>query len=262
VILAKSEQKQTSKGLNIGVLFAKSEQYTHMMNPNDNPWFYAPEMPQKGEIVLDPEEVRHLKAQRLKPKDKVSLFNGKGIVAISELLEEGKAAILETHEIPKSKFSLAIAVAVPKGERADWMLQKLTELGVSTIIPIKTEHSAVLPREAKQERWQRILIEACKQSKQSWIPVLKPLSTIEDALKHEAKLKILLDQSGKPIIQVLQEKPKSAIAFIGPEGGFTDDEKAKLQKAGCIPASLGKLVLRIETAAMAIAALASTLGQC
>jgi 16S rRNA (uracil1498-N3)-methyltransferase len=254
--LAKSEQKAVPKGLNIGVLFIKSEANTHMMNPNDNPWFYAPEMPQKGEIVLNPEEVRHLKAQRLKTKDKVSLFNGKGIVAIAELAGEGKAGILETHEIPKSEFSLTIAVAVPKGDRADWMLQKLTELGVSTIIPIKTEHSVVLPREAKQERWQRILIEACKQSKQAWIPELKPLSTIEEALKEQAKLKILLDQEGKPILQVIQEKPKTLLAFVGPEGGFSDDEKAKLQKAGCITASLGKNILRIETAAMAIAAIA------
>lgn len=224
-----------------------------MMNPNQYPWFYAPELPQKGEISLEAEEVRHLKAQRLKTKDKLSLFNGKGIVAIAELIGEGKANVLEVHEIPKSEFSLIIAAAVPKGDRADWMLQKLTELGVSTIIPLKTERSVVLPREAKQERWQRILIEACKQSKQAWIPALRPLSTIEDALKEQANLKILLEQSGKPILQVLQEKPKTVLALIGPEGGFTDDEKAKLQKAGCIPASLGKNILRIETAAIAIA---------
>jgi 16S rRNA (uracil1498-N3)-methyltransferase len=230
-----------------------------MMNPNDNPWFYAPELPQTGEIVLDPEEVRHLKAQRLETKDKVSLFNGKGTVNIAELIEEGKARLLESHEVAQSEFSLAIAVAVPKGDRADWMLQKLTELGVSTIIPLKTEHSVVLPREAKQERWQRILIEACKQSKQAWIPELKPLSTIEEALKQDAKLKLLLDQEGKPILEALQEKPKSAIAFIGPEGGFTDEEKAALKKAGCIPASLGRNILRIETAAMAIAAIAGML---
>lgn len=225
------------------------------MNPNDNPWFYAQELPLKGEIVLNSEEVRHLKAQRLKPKEKVSLFNGKGTVAIAELVEEGKARILEAHEVPKSDFSLIIAVAVPKGDRADWMLQKLTELGVSTIMPIKTEHSVVLPREAKQERWQRILIEACKQSKQAWVPELKPLSTINQALKTDAKLKILLDQAGKPLLEVIQEKPKSILAFIGPEGGFTDGEKSALQKAGCVPASLGKNILRIETAAMAVSAI-------
>lgn len=224
-----------------------------MMNPNEYPWFYAPELPQKGEIVLNPEEVRHLKAQRLKPKEKVSLFNGKGIVAVAELAEEGKVGLLETHEVPKNSFSLTIAVSVPKGERADWMLQKLGELGVSRIIPLKTERSVVLPREAKQERWQRILIEACKQSRQAWIPELKPLSTIEEALKQEAKLKILLDQNGKPLLDLLQEKPKSALAFIGPEGGFTGEEKNLLETAGCVPASLGKQVLRIETAAMAVA---------
>lgn len=225
------------------------------MNPNDYPWFFALELAQKGEIVLNPEEVRHLKAQRLKTKDKVSIFDGKGKVAVAELVEEGKAKLLEAHEMPKNEFSLIIAVAVPKGDRADWMLQKLTELGVSTIIPIKTERAVVLPREAKQERWQRILIEACKQSKQAWIPSLRPLSTIDDALKEQAKLKILLDQAGKPILNVLQEKPESVLALIGPEGGFTGEEKARLQKAGCVPASLGKSILRIETAAIAIASI-------
>jgi len=223
------------------------------MNQNDYPWFYAPELPQKGEIVLNPEEVRHLKAQRLKSKDKVSLFNGKGIVAVCELIEEGKAVLLEVHETPKSELFLSIAAAVPKGDRADWMLQKLTELGVSTIIPLKTERSIVLPREAKQERWQRILIEACKQSKQAWIPELKPLSTIEEALKQDAKLKLMLDQAGKPLKDILQGQ-KKILAFVGPEGGFTGEEKALLQNAGCIPASLGNRVLRIETAAMAISA--------
>ncbi len=197
------------------------------MNQNEYPWFYAPELPQKGEIVLDPEEVRHLKAQRVKTKEKISLFNGKGIVAVCELIDENKASLLEVHEISQSEVSLIIAVGVPKGDRADWMLQKLTELGVSTIIPLKTERSVVLPREAKQERWQRILIEACKQSKQAWIPVLKPLSTIEEALKQDAKLKLVLDQTGKPLKDIV-EGQKSILAFIGPEGGFSDDEKALL----------------------------------
>lgn len=230
-----------------------------MVNPNKYPWFFMPELPQKGEIVLNPEEVRHLKANRLKTKDQLVLFNGKGIIAVCELIGEEKVSILEIHKIAKSENSFILAVAVPKGERADWMLQKLTELGVSTIIPLKTERSVVLPRQAKQERWQRILIEACKQSKQAWLPELKPLSTIEQALKEQAELKLMLDPEGKPLKEVLQQMPKSILAFIGPEGGFTDKEKTALKHAGCIPVSLGKQILRIETAAMTIAALLNIL---
>jgi 16S rRNA (uracil1498-N3)-methyltransferase len=225
-----------------------------MLKIHDNPWFYAPELPGQGEVSLDPEEARHMKAQRLKTEEKVSLFNGKGIVAIGTIAGEGKVKLIDAHEVPKSEKSLILAVAVPKGERADWMLQKLTELGVSTIIPLKTEHGVVLPREAKQERWQRILIEACKQSKQAWVPELRQLSTIEQALSHKADLLLLLDSAGKPIRGLLQDVPKTVLAFVGPEGGFTDEEKQQLQKAGCVPASLGKSTLRIETAAIAIAA--------
>ncbi len=224
-----------------------------MMSLNDYPWFYAPELPKQGTVVLDPEEVRHLKAQRIKQEENVSLFDGKGLGAIGKLVSEGKVELLETHEVPKSEFSLAIAVAVPKGDRADWMLQKLAELSVSTIIPLKTERSVVWPREAKQERWQRILIEACKQSKQAWLPELKPLSTIDEALQHTADLKLVLDQTGKPLREAIHTMSKTTLAFIGPEGGFTDAEKDLLGKAGCILASLGKHVLRIETAAIAIA---------
>jgi 16S rRNA (uracil1498-N3)-methyltransferase len=235
-------------------LFVESEEIEKMINLAMYPWFYAPELPKVGEVVLDPEETRHMKAQRLKPEEKVSVFNGKGTVGIGALDAECHVKIQEVHEVPKGEFSLIIAVAVPKGERSDWMLQKLAELGVSTIIPLKTERSVVSPRKAKQERWQRILIEACKQSKQAWLPELRPLSTIEEALKVEAKLKLLLDPAGRPIRDALQQMPKHVLAFIGPEGGFTDEEKALLQKAGCMPVSLGKQVLRIETTAMAIAA--------
>jgi 16S rRNA (uracil1498-N3)-methyltransferase len=112
----------------------------------------------------------------------------------------------------------------------------------------------VLPREAKQERWHRILVEACKQSKQAWLPDLKPLSTIEEALQQKAELKFLLDKEGKPARQALVNLPKTTLVFIGPEGDFTDEEKTSLQKAECQPVSLGRQVLRIETAAMAMAA--------
>lgn len=224
------------------------------MNATDYPWFYAPELPKEGEVALEFEETRHMKAQRVKPEGKVSLFTGKGIVAVGQLLGTGKVKILEVHEVPPSPHALAVAVAVPKGDRADWMLQKLTELGVSTIIPLKSEHSVVLPREAKQDRWQRILVEACKQSKQAWLPELLPLSTIEQALAHKAELKLLLDQAGRPARDVLQHLTPRTLAFIGPEGDFTDGEKAALLKAGCVAASLGTSTLRIETAAMAIAA--------
>jgi len=224
-----------------------------MINMNDYPWFYAPELPRQGEVVLDPEEVRHLKAQRVQAEEKVSIFNGKGLVGIGTVDKEGHVRLTEIHEVPKNEHSLSIAVAVPKGERADWMLQKLAELGVSTIIPLKTERSVVLPREAKQERWHRILVEACKQSKQAWVPELRPLSTIEEALQQKTDLKVLLDQAGTPARQAFEHLPKTTLAFIGPEGGFTDEEKQQLQKASCQAVSLGRQVLRIETAAMALA---------
>jgi 16S rRNA (uracil1498-N3)-methyltransferase len=234
-------------------LLAKSEWHTNMMNVNEFPWLYATEAPQKGTIRLSGDGVRHLAVLRLKPREKVSIFDGKGKITVCEVLSEQEVNVLEVHEMPKNEHSLTMAVAVPKGERADWLMEKLGELGVSTIIPLKTEHSVVLPRETKQERWQNILIEACKQSKNPWMPELRQLSTINEALKEPAELRLLLDGAGKPLKQALENLPNKTIAFIGPEGGFTDEEKQVLEKSGCISVSLGNNVLRMETAAMAVA---------
>lgn len=245
--------------LNTRGLFVKSEENKSMEEVKTLPWFYAPELPEKGEVTLSREEARHTKTQRIKKGQKISLFDGKGRIAIGELSNDDKVNILSVQSVQKSEFSITIAVAVPKGERADWMMQKLTEIGVDKIIPLHTKYSVVLPREAKQERWKRILIEACKQSKRAWLPELKPLSTIEQALQEKADLKLWLDQAGKPVREVLQ-KPASTIAFIGPEGGFNDEEKALLKNAGCIPVSLGENILRIETAAICISAAARFLN--
>ena len=156
-----------------------------------------------------------MKANRLKPESKVCLFNGKGLLALGTILKGGLIRIEDTKEVPKSETSLTIAVAVPKGDRADWMLQKLTELGVTTIIPLRTEHSVVLPRETKQERWQRLIIEACKQSKQAWIPELKVLSSINEVLQNKTKHMILLDQTGKPIKKFFKPFPKFGSRLSG-----------------------------------------------
>jgi 16S rRNA (uracil1498-N3)-methyltransferase len=232
----------------MGALFIKSED---AMNSNDYSWLYAKELP-KGKIKLEGEGVRHLRVKRVKPFEKLSLFDGKGNIAVCKYLGNYEIQALELHQIQKTK-QLAIAVAVPKGERADWMLQKTAELGTATIIPLQCEHSVVIPGEQKQERWQNILIEGCKQSKNPWVPELKPLMTIKEALEEQAGLRLVLEPSGKPVKQALESLPDKTIAFIGPEAGFTNEEKKLFEQAGCIPVSLGKNILRIETAAIAVA---------
>ncbi|MEK6886604.1 MAG: 16S rRNA (uracil(1498)-N(3))-methyltransferase, partial [Nanoarchaeota archaeon] len=143
------------------------------MNIRNLDWFYA-ENVQKGVIRLSSDESRHIKVKRHYENEKVAVFDGKGKVGAGKIISKpnfGKAKmgpsdrgqigdeieIFEVHEFPKEE-SLTIAVAVPKGDRLDFMLQKLTELNVSTIMLMNTKRSIVMPRETKQERLKRILI--------------------------------------------------------------------------------------------------------
>ncbi len=213
-------------------------------------WFYAEHI--EGKVVtLSDEELRHVKVKR-DAADKIAVFDGKGTVAVGNLVKD-KVHVDSLHEFPKDD-SLIVATAVPKGDRWDWLLQKLTELNVATIIPMKTRYSVVLPKE-KKSRWQRILIEACKQSKRAWLPDVRDLMNFNDVLQEEGDVKIILDQNGKS----LAPSHKKTLVLVGPEGGFDELELKDAEKSGFVKASVGKNVLRIETAAVAAAVIIGNL---
>jgi len=212
-------------------------------------WFYVTSFPDKGRITLDHEEARHLKVKRHHEDEKICIFDGKGKLAIATIA--GKQVIIEKTEFVENTASLTIAVSVPKGDRMDWMLQKLTELNVATIIPMKTKYSVVLPKEKKHNRWNRILIEACKQCKRAWIPEVKTLTNFDEIIKMKSDVKLILLQDGKSI----SKTNKDVLALIGPEGGFTEDEIASAEKNGFVKTNIAPLTLRIETAAIALASI-------
>ena len=221
------------------------------MNIRKLDWFYVENIPDKGLVNLSSDESRHLKVKRHKEGDKICVFNGKGKIGICKVIKNG-IEIESIKEFPKDDF-LTIATAVPKGERMDFLLQKLTELNVSRIIPLKTKYSIVEPKETKQKRWERIIMEASKQSKRAWLPEIKNLTNFSDVLKEKADVKILLSHGEKPLN--LPKSAKNVIVIIGPEGGLADEEINQAEKAGFVKASIGDLTLRIETAAMAAAAI-------
>jgi 16S rRNA (uracil1498-N3)-methyltransferase len=217
-----------------------------MMDIKKLDWFYAEHI--EGKVVtLSDEELRHVKVKR-DASEKIAVFDGKGTVGVGHLIKD-KVELESIQEFERDD-SLVVASAVPKGDRFEWMLHKLTELNVSAIIPMKTRYSVVLPRE-KKGRWQRILIEACKQCKRAWLPEVHELTDFNDVLKMKSDVKIILDQAGKP----LTHSNKKTLVLVGPEGGFDKTEIEAAEKAGFVKASVGKNVLRIETAAVAAAAI-------
>ena len=215
-----------------------------------------------GSVVVEGAEAHHLSAVcRLRPGEVVRLFNGDGREYLAEVREVGKRnVVLEVQgmESPARElgFSLEIAAPLPKGDRAQFLIEKLTELGVTTFTPLQTARSVVHPRDSKLEKLERYVIEASKQCGRNVLMKIRPLTTWADLLGRE-RLPV-----GRivahPSQQVDRRRPNpegGVVAAVGPEGGFTDEEVEQARTTGWATMSLGPRILRMETAAMAMALL-------
>jgi 16S rRNA (uracil1498-N3)-methyltransferase len=171
-------------------------------------------------------------------------------------------ALLEEIPVHQPRVEVALLLSVVKFDAFEWAIEKATELGVSTIIPLAAARSekALLASAGKRaERWKKILAEASQQSRRLRVPTLENLARPAEAWpRQSATTKILLSERSEApgLRQVLATATAASAALaIGPEGGWTDEEVAAAQTAGFREASLGTLILRTETAV--IAALAS-----
>jgi len=160
----------------------------------------------------------------------------------------------------ESSLEIVLLQALPERERMELIIQKGTELGVSTIIPFKSERSISLAeREKKQRkahRWQQIAIQAAKQSRRARVPLVKEYCSFAEVLelsKPESVKIVLWEKGGQHLKTVLGPPPPREIAaMVGPEGGFTDTEVRRAQGKGFIPVKLGQRILRTETAAITL----------
>jgi len=159
-------------------------------------------------------------------------------------------------------FQTELLLSIVKFDAFEFALEKATELGVSRIVPLvaaRSEKSLLAAAPKRAERWKKILLEASQQSRRLGIPELAPLTKLEAALSsHSGRLKILLSERPEaPSLRGILEgqNPAAAVLAIGPEGGWADAELQRAETHGFREASLGRLILRAETAV--IAALAS-----
>ncbi len=204
---------------------------------------------------------------RLKTKDELIIFDEKAneyVCAIEKLKPQLTLLIkkMSALSVRAKKINLAVACALPKKSSMDDIIDKLTQLGVDRIIPLKTSRTIVkLDEEKKQLRfshWQKVAQNASQQSQRSTLAVIEQLKDIKEVLadskEYDLKLIPTLTGDRKTIKEILQHsKPSNILVFIGPEGDFTDEEIALAKKYGCIAVSLGRNVLRVETAAVAVA---------
>jgi 16S rRNA (uracil1498-N3)-methyltransferase len=220
------------------------------------------------ELELEGSEARHLlSARRARAGDHLELFDGRGRAWQAELLEgSGETArcrvLAEVQAAPAGGFRLTVASAVPRPKRMSFMVEKCAELGVDELIPVHWDRSPRSGSTSALERWRRLAEAAAKQSRRSILmSVAAPLSVKELLEQFAAFEKILLlaPQAERPLNAELKELPLGArvIALIGPEGGISDRDRELLRGAGnsISPVSLGEGVLRVETAAIAVAAL-------
>jgi 16S rRNA (uracil1498-N3)-methyltransferase len=213
-----------------------------------------------GRLALPADEAHHARdVLRLETGTLVELFDDAGKVARGKLQLEADAiafVLVESlHEAFDAGFALTIATAVPKGERADWMIEKLSELGVARLIPLATARSVVLPSGVgKRQRWERLAIESAKQSRRRGVLHIDPLTPLSEALTSGWYLST--DPAAVPLAQKLAElQEKELRLYVGPEGGWTDAECAAFDQSGLTGVKLTDTILRIETAAIAAAAM-------
>jgi 16S rRNA (uracil1498-N3)-methyltransferase len=193
--------------------------------------------------------------------DIVTLFDGSGACATARVTELGAGLVQLTVDEPQTDSNgdpeIILAAAVPKGERFAWMIEKATELGVTRFVPLITERSVVVPGEGKLEKMRRTIIETSKQCGRN------RLMTLETPVVWPEFVTTLLgpaagrvaDPAGEPFEPVGTDSSVPRVAAAGPEGGFTAAELELAVVAGARLVSLGPRILRIETAALALAAL-------
>jgi 16S rRNA (uracil1498-N3)-methyltransferase len=214
-----------------------------------------------GPFLLDGPEAHHLATVcRLRPSAEVCLFNGDGHEYPARVTHVAKREVtLEIERIDKPQrelaFTLEVAAPLPKGDRAQFMLEKLTELGVTRFVPLLCHYSNTHPRESKRDRLERYVIEASKQCGRN------VLMEVGEMIEWSAycqqgragELRLLAHPYHAVDLASIGKNTLSVRIAVGPEGGFTDDEVNLALEHGWQTVSLGPRILRVETAAIALA---------
>jgi 16S rRNA (uracil1498-N3)-methyltransferase len=212
-----------------------------------------------GQITLDASESKHLRdVLRVEAGASVEIFDDAGNTAIASVLELRPNVIVRVESLALSRqnhHNVTIAAAVPKGERADWMIEKLSELGVSRFIPLATERSVVLPEgRNKRDRWIRIATESAKQSRRAGVMQIDELTDLRSFVTRAASPCFYLS----PLASDSVATTSPATLLIGPEGGWTEAEILVFDESDIRPLKLTQTILRVETAAIAAAAVVLT----
>lgn len=231
--------------------------------------FYVPGL-RVGEVALPDDEARHAaRVLRLRTGETVVLFDGRGGVAEARLTRIDKREVVGTVErveqVPPILPAVEVGFAVPKGKRLDWLLEKGTELGAAGFVPVVFQRSVAGgdDTDAKRERRRLQCMAAAKQSERAWLPELHASQPLEDFLARPREgLRLVGDCTGEELRigpLLADHAPATPITIlVGPEGGFTPEERDAIRAAGFDAVRVGPTVLRVETAVLAMLAACGT----
>lgn len=219
--------------------------------------------PTAGEVVITGADAHHMTGvRRFTVGDQVTLFCGDGNEYAAEIVAVGKKAVTlnilgvatVTREPP---FPVVVASALPKGDRADYLIEKLVEVGATRFIPLTTARAVVVPKDTKTEKFERAVIEASKQCGRNRLMAVDPPRSWS-ALLVLADLPparyVLHTADAVSAAAIRREELAGGVMFaVGPEGGFAPEELSAAVAAGWRPLSLGARALRVETAAVVAA---------
>jgi len=233
-------------------------------------FFLPAEQCETPTLVLSGREAHHgAGVLRLVRGERVTVLNGVGgeLICDVEQIERRRVrlAVAERRTIPPLPFQITLLQALPKGKAFESIIQKATELGAFRIVPLRSERVVAVPTGQKEtadkiEKWRLIAVEAIKQCGSAWLPRIEPPLTPKQFLarKEEFELPLLASLHGgarhpreyfATYRAVKGRLPRSVCVWVGPEGDFTTDEVATITASGARPMTLGKLVLRTDTAA-------------
>lgn len=221
-------------------------------------------------VELPDNVVRHLNVLRVKNTEEIVLFNGNGksYPALPEVLEKRRASVRILREEAadnESPLNITLVQAVSAAERMDFTLQKSVELGVAEIRPVISERCVVRlsgeRAEKRVARWQEIVVSACEQSGRNIVPKVLPLTTYAQALQQlpQETTKLLMSLNRAQKLSDVRPQSGKVVFMVGPEGGWTEKEEQQAFDAGFQSVTLGKRVLRTETASLAAIASMQTL---
>ena len=233
-------------------------------------FYIPPENWNPDALALTDSEAHHARdVLRMKRGERAVLFNGRGRETTAEIVDLAKSEIrfrkLHESEMPPLRCRITLGQAIPKGKNMDLILQKAVEIGAAEIAPLISERTIVdldkKEAEQKREKWRQTAIEAAKQCGQNWLPTIHTPQKLKDFFSHQPAHDLRLIGSLQPdalhLKNILAEyrerrgdRPMTVLMMVGPEGDFTPAELALAKTHGCLPITLGPIILRVETAAI------------